>query len=78
MNIKIKVYNDSKYIPTSEKVAEVEYKNIKGLEIKTISDEEIFNMGFDDVDPCQEYCIITMEDDQISTFRNSMVDIFRI
>ena len=32
MNVKVKVYNGVKYYRNSEKVAEVEYNNIKGYE----------------------------------------------
>lgn len=76
MDIKIKVYNGSKYNPKSEKVAEVTYKAIKGFEVKTIEDEEIFGMGFDCVDEFKEYLTVTMSDGSISTFRNSLVDLF--
>lgn len=76
MDIKIKVYNGSKYNPQSEKVAEVTYKDIKGFEVKTIEDEEIFGMGFDCVDESKEYLTVTMSDGSVSTFRNSIVDLF--
>ena len=77
MNLKVKVYSDSKYSKDSEKVAEAEYNNVVSREIKTIADEEIYNMGFDEVDECGEYAILTFDNGETSTFRNSHVDIFR-
>ena len=77
MNIKVRVYNCSKYNKHSEKVAEVEYKNIKGFEVKIIEDREIYAMGFDEVDEYKEYCIVTFEDGETATFRNSLIDVFR-
>ena len=35
MNVKVKIYNGVKYNMESEKVAEVEYKHIKGFEVVT-------------------------------------------
>lgn len=78
MNVKVKVYNMCKYDRRSKKVAEVEYNNIKGYEVKVIEDEEIYNMGFDDVDENKEYLIITLGNEEVATFRNSLVDMFRI
>lgn len=78
MNVKVKVYDQSKYNTESQKIAEVEYQNIKGYEVKIIEDEEIYNMGFDDVDEYKEYLILTTENGETSTFRNSLVDLFRI
>ena len=77
MNVKVKVYDQSKYNAESKQVAEVEYRNIKAFEVKVIEDEEIFNMGFDEVDEDKEYLILTTEDGETSTFRNSLVDLFR-
>lgn len=76
MKVKVKVYSGSKYNRGSEKVAEVEY-NIKSYEVREISDEEIYNMGFDDVDPVGEYLILIDVDGNTSTFRNSFCDMFR-
>lgn len=78
MNVKVKVYNESKYNKESKKVAEVEYLNIKGYEVRKIEDNEIFEMGFDETDDFQEYLIITLENGETATFRNSLVDMFRI
>lgn len=78
IDVKVKVYDDVKYNPKSEKVAEVEYLNIRGMEVKTIEDDEIFAEGFDETDEYKEYCIITLENGETATFRNSHVDVFRI
>lgn len=77
MTVKVKVYDGIKYNENSKKVAEVVYKNIKGLEVKEISDEEILADGFDETDENKEYAIITMSNGETATFRNSFVDIFR-
>lgn len=78
MNIKVEVYNTVKYSPESEIIAEVEYTNIKGIEIKNLEDQEVYEMGFVEVDENQEYCIVTFENGDISTFRNSHIDVFKI
>ena len=78
MNIKVKVYDNSKYNKDSKKVAEVEYKGCKGFEVKEMTDEEIFARGFDETDEYKEYAIITLADGDNATFRNSLCDIFRI
>ena len=77
MKVKVKVYDGVKYWDGTEKVAEVEY-DIKDYEVKQISDEEIAAMGFDTVDEFGEYLILTFENGETSTFRNSHVDLFRI
>ena len=62
---------------TSEKVAEVEYKNIKGWDI--VSDPmtvERIEAETDEIDEYHEYLIIALENGEISTFRNSHVDMF--
>ena len=77
MNLNVKFYDGIKYEVTSKKTAEFIYKNVVKLEIKVISDEEIFEEGFDTVDENKEYAIMTYADGTTSTFRNSHIDIFR-
>ena len=80
MNVKVKVYNRIKYNMENEKVAEVEYKNIKRFEVVTgerateIGNETDANSR----DEYNEYLVITLEDGEISTFCNSHVDLFII
>ena len=79
MKVKVIVYNMSKYNPNSEKIAEVEYEPIK-IEVVKIPDEQIYAMGFEEVDEYGEYLIMTHGDGdgdcETSTFRNSHVDVF--
>ena len=76
MKVLVKVYDGMKYDAESKKVAEVEYDNVANLEVKTMTDEEIFADGFDETDEYREYAIITFTDGTTATFRNSHVDIF--
>lgn len=79
MNVKVKIYNECKYNPTSKKVAEVTYNNIKGYEVVTgerateIGNETDANSR----DEFNEYLIITLENNETATFCNSHVDMFR-
>lgn len=76
MKITLDIYNKCKYEPDSKIVAKVEL-NAKSYFVSEITEEEIFEEGFDDVDPYGEYLIIRSMDDEISTFRNSYVDMFK-
>ena len=80
MNVKVKVYNGIKYNMETEKVAEVEYKNIKRFEVVTVERAtEIGNeTDANSRDEYNEYLVITLEDGEISTFCNSHVDLFII
>lgn len=78
MNFKITIYDSCKYRNDSVKVAEVIYKNIKGFEVKEIADEEIFAQGFDETDEYGKYVIFKTSDDEILTFRYSLVDVYRV
>ena len=80
MNVKVKVYNGVKYEETSEKVAEIQYKNIKGYEV--VTGDRATEIGLETEenrrDKYNEYLIITLENGETATFRNSHVDLFRI
>lgn len=75
MKVRINVYSSSKYEKGSTVVAKVEY-DVKSYEVREIPDSEIYAMGFDEVDPCGEYLILTHESGETSTFRNSLCDMF--
>lgn len=77
MKVSVRVYSGSKYNPGSGKVAQIKY-SIKGYEVREIPDAEIYLMGFDEVDPCGEYLILTLESGETCTFRNSFCDMFRV
>lgn len=80
MNVKVKIYDEVKYNPTSVIIEEVEYKNIKGF--KVVTREEATQIGLktdeNSRDAYNEYLVITLEDGETATFRNSNVDLFRI
>lgn len=81
MNFKVKVYDEVKYSPLSEKVAEVEYNNVKGFEVvsdpMTVEEIEACTDG-SCIDDYHEYLILYFENGETATFRNSYVDLFRI
>ena len=80
MNVKVKVYNGVKYDLSNEKVAEVEYKNIKSY--KVVTGDRVTEIGLEtdenSRDEYNEYLIITLESGETATFCNSHVDMFRI
>lgn len=47
MTIKVKIYDKVKYDPTSRKTAETILENVKGFEMRELSDEEVRQNGFD-------------------------------
>lgn len=80
MNVKVKIYNGVKYEAISEKVAEVEYKNIRSYEVVTGDRATKIGLETDENsrDEYNEYLIITLENGEEATFCNSHVDMFRI
>ena len=80
MNVKVKFYDGVKYDATSEKVAEVEYNNIRGYEVVTGDRATEIGLETDgnSRDVYNEYLIITLDNGETATFRNSYVDMFRI
>ena len=80
MDVKIKIYEGVKYNFSNKKVAEVEYKNIRGYEVITgdRATERGSQTDSHSRDEFNEYLIITLEDGGVATFCNSHVDMFRI
>lgn len=80
MNVKVKLYNGVKYNLKNEKVTEVVYNNIRGYEV--VTGERATEIGLEtdenSRDEYNEYLLITLEDEEIATFCNSHVDLFRI
>ena len=80
MDVKVKVYNGVKYNKYSEKVGELEYKNIKSYEV--VTGERATEIGLmtdeNSRDEFNEYLVITLKDCETLTFCNSHVDLFRI
>ena len=76
--ILVKVYDNCKYEVNSHKVAEIEYEDVVSVEVKTMSDKEAYEEGYDEVDNFNEYVTIKFSNGATSSFRNSYVDIFRL
>lgn len=77
-NMEVEIYSGCKYERESEVITKVVYEDVIGLEVKHIEDDEVYDMGFDEVDEYKEYCILTFANGETSTFRNSHVDVFAI
>ena len=79
MNVKVKIYDGVKYLPTSEKVAEVEYE-IESFKVVTGDEAIEIGLSTDESsrDEYNEYLVLTLADGDESTFRNSHVELFRI
>lgn len=77
MKVKVQIYDRIKYDENSEKIAEVEYNDIIGYEVREIPATEILKV-YDETDEYNEYLIITLANGETATFRNSYVDLFRI
>lgn len=79
MNVKVKIYDGVKYLPTSENVAEVEYE-IESFKVVTGDEATEIGLSTDESsrDEYNEYLVLTLTDGDTSTFRNSHVDLFRI
>jgi len=78
--VMVTVYDQEKYIKASKVLAETTYEagRVAGYQVVVKPDSEIFSEGFDEVDPNGEYLIMTLEDGEIATFRNSLTDMFII
>lgn len=76
--VKMRLYNGSKYEAGTEVSTDYIYSagRVESFEVVTKSDEEIYNEGFDEVDPNGEYLILTLDGGETATFRNSFTDMF--
>lgn len=82
-DMKVKVYNKSKYEKDSVKVEELIYKDVdsyKVISAGNYSSEEVkeleSQMGESDMDEYHEYLILKLNDGNTATFCNSHVDLF--
>ena len=79
MKLNVKLYNECKYEKDSKVIKDVNLEGIASLEIKEIPISEILKETDGScVDPYNDYLILTYENGETSTFRNSYVDVFRI
>ena len=79
MKLNVKLYNECKYENDSKVIKDVNLEGIASLEIKEIPASEILKETDGScVDPYNDYLILTYENGETSTFRNSYVDAFRI
>ena len=80
INVKIEFYDGVKYNLENEKIAKIEYNNIRGYEVVTGDRATQIGLKTDknSIDEYNEYLIITSEDGEKITFCNSHVDLFRI
>lgn len=79
MKVLVKVYAGMKYM-SNEHPFTTEM-DIEDFEVQKISDEEMIKQGWneEDLDECKEYLLVKhVGKDEVSTYRNSHVDMFRI
>ena len=53
-------------------------ENVKGFEMRELSDEEIRQNGFDEFDENKEYVKLTFDNGDVATYRSSHADFFKI
>lgn len=78
MNFILKIYNKAKYLPDSVVETEVFYKEVESMTMATLPTDEIHKLGYDEVDPFDEYVTFHFTNGSESTFRNSFVDVFKV
>lgn len=77
MKVELRIYEKSKYnsLETPKRIQ----MEISGYEVREISEEEMQKEGWDDFDENNEYLILHYAgSDEVGTYRNSHVDMFRI
>ena len=79
MKINMKLYDKCKYGEGVKVIKDVNITGIASLEVKEIPASEILRETDGScVDDYNEYLILTYENGETSTYRNSYVDVFRL
>ena len=79
MRMNMKLYDKCKYGEDAKVIKDVNITGIASLEVKEIPASEILSETDGScVDDYNEYLILTYDNGETSTFRNSYVDVFRI
>lgn len=78
MKMLLKLYNTNKYDSNSVVIKKIELEEVEKVNIESIEDDKIIDLGFDEVDPYREYCVISFKNKEKSIYRNSMIDLFYI
>ena len=79
MRVNVKIYDKCKYEKDSKKIKDVNLAGIASLEVREIPKSEILKETDGScVDDYNEYLILTYDNGETSTFRNSYVDVFRL
>ena len=79
MKINMKLYDKCKYEEGAKAIKDVNIKGIASLDVKEIPASKILSETDGScVDDYNEYLILTYDNGETSTFRNSYVDVFRI
>jgi hypothetical protein len=73
--VEVLVYDANKYEAENEEFTTVTYI-VEKFEVKTIEAEEMNRMGYDELDDYNEYLILTLENGETATFRNTYADLF--
>ena len=79
MKINMKLYDKCKYGEDAKVIKDVNITGIASLEVKEIPASEILRETDGScVDDYNEYLILTYDNGETSTYRNSYVDVFRL
>ena len=79
MKINMKLYDKCKYEEGAKAIKDVNIKGIASLDVKEIPAIEILRETDGScVDDYNEYLILTYDNGETSTYRNSYVDVFRL
>lgn len=79
MKVNIKLYDKCKYEKDAKISAESHSIDIISYEVREVPKDEILEEADEScVDDYNEYLILTFEDGETTTFRNSYADLFRL